>query len=638
MSALTRRSFVTAAMGASVLSLGARQAGASGLLGSLLGRAEAGDGEEAATPALEPGMIDPLDPSLSDDQTAAVLLKALIGFDFRTVLARCAVEDYLRSGSWILASLRQLSQDALADWPVDWDTFPMHVEGTLLALMSAKLRGCYAGDFLRPIARFVVDLAGIDVFSMEMDSEKRAENISRQLLELDAALASFDASSAVEVMGVQKCTSIVDCLEMGWLDPAYEAFEGGREFAAALGGSDGDLAASVYRCTLGYEGEPAVVVTLPLVRYARGWKLQRPCWFESIAFNFLAYAYDVADGFGQGAYSVSNIELPEVDYAPVPEPADEPFETIDDATDALLASLGYDVAGSSLAGQRSVVLWNNEAGFERLFCAERYLAELDLSQAYNLKQGPVTGLFSFLGMGSIGSFFTSSVGFLPVNDPRFRPLAAAAYVSAFGTTQLLTNASRAAIRTVRDSGAYDPQIAQLLEAFSPFPVQVNPLMLWGTIPLLLGGGATEEQVDAFMADFKFPFKMVADFLNELAGFWDGLGDPVAAFIDKEGTTVEGASAVANFLGGQPEAVDVILYRNDPVSGHTYHALPAYMVPCGGGWRIGDVEYLSSFGGMLPMDSLVNPIDALQGVDQESALAELSAASAEGMVEGARDLR
>ena len=623
MATLSRRSFVIGAglAFAGLTAASASQARAGTLFDSLARMAqEAPDKQAPDVPAVQ-AVAAAVGDAYSDDEKARILLDAFLSFDFGTVLSQCAVEEYLDSGIHMLGSLAQLCDDDPASWP---DSAPAVPAGATRALWATHLRGQYAATIARSLCRIAVDAAGIDISSFTPTIEEGVLNIASQLTALDQALQMLPFLE-IEPLAVQKCTSLVDAVEREWLDSSYRAFELGRTAALARGAA-GDLAVSVYRCLIGYQGEPLLMLTLPLCHYEHGWRLQYPCACGRSGLRCIAYTngdMDLADA----PDTMSDVELPLVSYTPEPATDPAPFASAGEAAEALLAALG--VAGDGQAAATA-------QDFERLFCADAYLQAVDFATMYDVGDA-IPNLWSdldYLRMGTISTFLISGISFLPMRTPEgMRRLSGAMLATKHGALPLLNVADRCAKSALRASGKYAPETIDYAEAFSPLPLAMDPAMLDLGLAMYAHQLEVEEDVVKSRLVDDGLFGMARDYMALLNSFWADLGEPVALAADCGEMALTAAQALEGYYAGAPKLYHALLF-----DGSLYRSINLTVAPCDGGWRLADVELTSRYNDLVPMYSIIDGVSWLEGYGLDEVTAGLAQYEEQGVIEDLHVLR
>ena len=413
MKSITRKSFITgtAFTGAGAYMAASTPAFAGGFITSLFGT-----GDEQEDTSEENSVLPAPDwNGYSAEEIAAIAVDALFKRDFETYLSLCAVEDFLDSMILQLTPIVTLRDDSYTDWQSKWEANAVKPSGAFGMLMAVRLRGLYAADMMRFLARVACDAAEID---LSMSREDPAGSMNKQLVALNLALESLDLSQ-YQLMSVRRCDSIVEAYEMGWLDQSWGDFAPGCEAAASFYPEMGyDF--SVFCCTVGQAGQEILRFILPLCRYGDTWRIQRPVPYD-VNYSLYWYTFDDSQRYGEGEYTVC--ELPQVSYEPAPAPEELPFAGTEDATYALLASLGF---STSKNPQPKV----SAQAFKRLFCSD--------ANMYSDNTALLRSQTDFLRLGTISSFFISmGYLFLPVTATGFRTLSAYMVANKFGAYPLI---------------------------------------------------------------------------------------------------------------------------------------------------------------------------------------------------------
>ena len=202
--------------------------------------------------------------SLSDDETATLLLTALQAGRLDCMLDLCAVEEFAATGYPTIEKLMIGFSDApVIEYAPSQTAFSRGYD-------ALRLRYLYSSDLMRALYPIVVQNAEEDLSQAQLDRTA----LVAQFAALQAVLEDFDFSG-IQVESLVKTGDPESAVSAGWLDASFlDTAALLAELASAdMGSCRGSW--SVYYAILSYGGNYYGLV-LPLCAYEEGWRLQRP--------------------------------------------------------------------------------------------------------------------------------------------------------------------------------------------------------------------------------------------------------------------------------------------------------------------------------------------------------------------------
>ena len=392
--------------------------------------------------------------SLSDDETATLLLTALQAGRLDCMLDLCAVEEFAATGYPTIEKLMIGFSDApVIEYAPSQTAFSRGYD-------ALRLRYLYSSDLMRALYPIVVQNAEEDLSQAQLDRTA----LVAQFAALQAVLEDFDFSG-IQVESLVKTGDPESAVSAGWLDASFlDTAALLAELAAAdMGSCRGSW--SVYYAILSYGGNYYGLV-LPLCAYEEGWRLQRP---GRESWSMLQELGSDRAGALESLSAYSPLHYASSIYSIPPEIAAGGYTGDEEVLDHLLEALG----AQDLEAMAALMGWR------------QVFAQLDYSQEASYTRD---GLFS--ATSAEGWVLVSGTA-VPTDAPGFSALSAAMFEgdnSSAAGHLYRTFHSLVAAQLTQEA----PDQAQYIQDYCG--------ALGGSVGAL-GGGQSEEELAAYRDGF-----------------------------------------------------------------------------------------------------------------------------------------